>query len=179
MTEPKTLAEWIEKAKSPDAADRKSVNAKLVEFGFHPPTFVRWDAEKKANEVWKHLNEGGGESEEEEPTEKVEKKAAKKSAKPKKAAAATSSGDGGGGSVDLSEVTEALTALTKATAALTKKVDDLSENADIQREYLLEVHTMMNVLISSDQDAKNNLDDLANHFHGKLLGFEEEGSEEG
>ena len=166
--EEKSKDDWLELAKSSDAAERKQVSNCLRGLGYDPPLFLGWSAEERVEKILEHQDEGsgGGSSKKKKGANKAKTDSpSKKSSSTKKS---SSGGDSGGGaSVDLSEALEAIDELKT-------KVATLEEGQDIMMEYVRETHTMMRVFFQSDDQAKNNLEELGNYFHGKLLGLEEE-----
>ena len=155
---------WLALAKSGDAAERKQVSNCLRALGYDPPMFLTWNAEDRVAKVLEHQDgkKKGGKS-----TGKSTGKGANKN----KTSSKSSSG-GGGSSADLE-------ALEGKIEGLEAKVVELGEALDVQMDYTREIHTMMRVFFQGDETSKNNLDELGNYFHGKLLGLEEEEEEEG
>lgn len=164
--EEKSKDDWMALATSGDAAERKQVSNCLRALGYDPPMFLTWKATDRVAKIMEH-QEGGGSKKSSKSSSS--KKGANKSKAASKSSKSSSSDSGA--TVDLSETNEKI-------EALEAKVAEQGEALDVMMDYVRETHTMMRVFFQSDEDAKNNLEELGNYFHGKLLGLEEEESEE-
>ena len=175
--EEKSKEDWMALAKSGDAAERKQVSNCLRALGYDPPMFLTWDAKDRVAKVMEHQDGSGGKKASGGKTSgKTSGKAANKNKtanKSKTSSGGGGGGGGGGGNVDLGPLEEKV-------EALEAKVGELGDANDVAMEYIRETHTMMRVFFQSNEDAKNNLEELGNYFHGKLIGLEEEeNAEEG
>ncbi len=148
---------WLQLMESGDATKRKSAMDMLKAIGHEPTKYIHWKKDERAHVLAAHARfdaASGGEDDEPEEKETKKKSSNKTGKSSSKTSGKSSSKPAATATVDLSEVTDRLTAIEEELAT--------------QGAFLREMHMLMRVFVTANEEVNDFVGELAEDYYGNL-----------